>query len=86
MAAGLVQSFSGRTLLRPVLLRAAFIPAFLLCAVDGSKLPSPLSGDAWPELLLAAFGLTNGYLSSLAMMYGPSSVDPNEVSALAYIF
>lgn len=64
------------SLLPPLaLVRVVFIPLFLLCHVEASSLPSPLSSDAWPLLLMVLFATSNGLLSSLAMMHGPRCIE-----------
>lgn len=51
--------------------RVVLVPLLLLCHVEGSALPVVLSSDAWPCVLMVVLALSNGYLSSLAMMDGP---------------
>ena len=40
--------------------------------------PAPLATDAWPLLIMAVFALSNGWLSSCALMYAPYEVLPSE--------
>ena len=56
--------------------RVMFFPLFLLCNVDGSEFPLVFAADWWPTLFMIAFSLSNGYLSSLAMMTGPAQLSP----------
>lgn len=63
-----------------VVLRLVFIPLFLLCNHSPvSPIPSTFSHDAWYILFMSLFSLSNGYCSSLCMMYGPKMV--SEVKA-----
>lgn len=51
-----------------------FFPLFLLCNVEGSVFPVVFAADWWPTLFMVVFSLSNGYLSSLAMMTGPAQL------------
>lgn len=72
----------------PILLRIAFIPLFLMCNLQSRsrqlsylshKIPFLFStSDAWPITIMSLFALSNGYLSALCMMYGPSFVQPRD--------
>jgi len=55
------------------LLRLVFVPVFLLSniVVPNRQLPSLIQSDAVTVVAQALFGFTNGYLGTLAMMYGP---------------
>ncbi|CAE7361445.1 ENT3 [Symbiodinium sp. CCMP2456] len=57
----------------PVWLRLAFIPAFMLLQRRPNSIAAP-----WQDLLafavMALFALTNGWCSTLAMIYGPQQV------------
>jgi len=57
-------------------LRVVFIPAFLFCATGFSRENGLdfFSFDLWPILFMAVFAFSNGLISSLLMMYGPSRV------------
>jgi len=80
---------SPRWLVIPVLLRALFLPFFLLCNYR------PFGVERlWPALMhwdyaywtaSGLFGLTGGYFSSLAMMYCPRTVEP-EYASVAGMF
>lgn len=59
----------------PCLARIVFVPLFLLCRVSESRLPLVFKSDAFPIVIMAIFSLTNGYLSSLCMMLGPTLCD-----------
>jgi equilibrative nucleoside transporter 1/2/3 len=83
--AGWKTMFGPKTLVTPVLWRLIFIPALLLCEVEGSSLPHLLRNDAFPYLIIAFLALTNGFLGSLCMMYGPQLVSPEE-SEFAGVF
>ena len=56
-------------------LRVAFIPLFMVCNIrpDYRKyLPVVLDSDWWPAVLTVGLGLTNGYIGTLSMLYGPT--------------
>ena len=38
----------------------------------------PLASDAWPLLVMAAFSLSNGWLTSCALMHAPEAVPLSE--------
>jgi solute carrier family 29 (equilibrative nucleoside transporter), member 1/2/3 len=57
-----------------VMTRIIFFPLFLFCNVSGSQLPVLFKADAWPIAFMALFAFSNGYLSTLAMMFGPTMV------------
>ena len=74
---------TSRRLLGLTLLRTAFIPLFMMCNVIPSSGASPLASvplasDAWPLLVMAAFSLSNGWLTSCALMHAPEAVPPSE--------
>ena len=68
--------WSARRLLTLSLLRTLFIPLFLMCNIHWGSAQSssgPIIGsDVLFMLLMVAFGLTNGYVSSMCMMAAPS--------------
>ena len=55
------------------LLRLAFIPLFLFCNFDDGHLPVVFDNDAFPVVFVFLFGLSNGYISTMAMMFSPRS-------------
>jgi equilibrative nucleoside transporter 1/2/3 len=58
----------GRAALLPLsLARGALIPLFVLCVN-----PRLLTGHAVPYALMLLAGVSNGYVSSLCMMHGPT--------------
>ena len=74
---------SPRWLLGLTLLRTVFVPLFMMCNVvpsSGASPPAspPLASDAWPLLVMAAFSLSNGWLTSCALMHAPEAVPPSE--------
>uniref|UniRef100_A0A8D8VE71 Equilibrative nucleoside transporter 1 n=1 Tax=Cacopsylla melanoneura TaxID=428564 RepID=A0A8D8VE71_9HEMI len=80
----LVQWPGTGSLVIPVVLRALFIPAFLLSNYQPMGvtrvLPVLISND-WAYWTMAiAMGLSSGYLSSLAMMYCPRMVEPQHAA------
>ncbi|XP_065577804.1 equilibrative nucleoside transporter 1-like [Artemia franciscana] len=68
----------------PVWLRILFIPIFLFCNYQPKGLtrtaPIFISIDWVYWIIGILFGLSQGYFSSLAMMYGPKTVKPEEQS------
>ncbi|NXH12485.1 S29A1 protein, partial [Bucco capensis] len=67
--------------LLPVLvaLRVIFIPLFMLCNVQPRyHLPVVFSHDAWYIIFMIFFSLSNGYLASLCMCFGPKKVLAHE--------
>eukprot|EP00118_Oscarella_pearsei_P004230 m.17713 g.17713 ORF g.17713 m.17713 type:complete len:439 (+) comp27542_c0_seq1:111-1427(+) len=65
---------SAKWLWVPSLLRFAFIPLFALCNTSAHNPSTVLMSDAFPVVFMALMALSNGYLSTLAMMYGPGLV------------
>lgn len=69
--------WSAKRLLTLSLTRTLFIPVFLMCNIQRSS-ASPaassavVSSDILYMVILLAFGLSNGYVSSLCMMSAPS--------------
>jgi equilibrative nucleoside transporter 1/2/3 len=57
----------------PVVLRFAFLPLFALCNVHPrmSSAPVVFDSDIYPIVFMALMALSNGYFSTLAMMYAP---------------
>ncbi|XP_051009058.1 equilibrative nucleoside transporter 3 [Acomys russatus] len=70
-----------KVLLALTLLRICFVPLFLLCNYQPrSHLTVVLfQSDIYPVLLICLFGFSNGYLSTLVLMYGPKIV-PRELA------
>ncbi|KAF9468919.1 nucleoside transporter-domain-containing protein [Collybia nuda] len=68
--------WSAKRLLTLSLARTLFVPLFLMCNVQRplSSIPSSpiINSDLLFMLILFAFGLSNGYVSSLCMMSAPS--------------
>ncbi|GJE84933.1 equilibrative nucleoside transporter 1 [Phanerochaete sordida] len=68
--------WASRRLLVMSLARTLFIPVFLMCNIQRSSASGPstaiISSDVLFMLILAAFGMSNGYVSSLCMMAAPS--------------
>lgn len=54
--------------------RVVFIPLLMYCNVQPRHLPVYFHSDIYPIIFILLLGLTNGYLSTLAMMYGPKRV------------
>ncbi|XP_066930535.1 equilibrative nucleoside transporter 3-like [Clytia hemisphaerica] len=58
--------------------RILFIPLFGLCNYQPRRyFPVVFSNDLYPILFNVFFAFSNGYLTSLCMMYGPQLVEPN---------
>ena len=68
--------------------RAAFVPLFMLCGVEGSRLPVAFRGDAWPLLFMVLFAASNGWIASRAMMAAPALVEQRlqEIAGTAMVF
>ena len=64
----------------PSLLRWGFVPLFVHTNIDGNALTNIFYNDAWPILWCLFLGMTNGYVTNLCMMFGPSMVAPNRAS------
>ena len=54
--------------------RIVFIPLFLMCNYEHRLLPYVFNHDFWPIIINVLFSVSNGYLGSLGMMYGPKMV------------
>ncbi|XP_053244490.1 equilibrative nucleoside transporter 3 isoform X1 [Podarcis raffonei] len=67
-----------------VLLRTFFVPVFMLCNFQPRKHIAKVffTQDAYPVVFTVLLGFSNGYLNTLAMMYGPK-VTPKELSEAA---
>uniref|UniRef100_A0A8B9U5V7 Solute carrier family 29 member 1 (Augustine blood group) n=1 Tax=Anas zonorhyncha TaxID=75864 RepID=A0A8B9U5V7_9AVES len=62
-----------------VFLRIVFIPLFMLCNVQPRHyLPVFFSHDAWYIIFMIFFSISNGYLASLCMCFGPKKVLAHE--------
>jgi equilibrative nucleoside transporter 1/2/3 len=75
-----------------VLARSVFLPLFLLCStcvapcLTDSLLPTWFESGYWSMLFMVVFALTNGYLSTIMMIHGPSqakAVEDQEVAGTA---
>ncbi|XP_029464805.1 equilibrative nucleoside transporter 3 [Rhinatrema bivittatum] len=67
-----------------VLLRTLFIPLFIFCNYQPRTHSDKVLflSDAYPIVFISLLGLSNGYLGSLSMMYGPKVV-PRELAEAA---
>ncbi|NWI65210.1 S29A1 protein, partial [Todus mexicanus] len=62
-----------------VALRVIFIPLFMLCNVQPrDHMPVVFSNDAWYIIFMIFFSISNGYLASLCMCFGPKKVLAHE--------
>lgn len=58
-------------------LRVIFLPLFAFCnAIPREHSPVLFHEDYFPIIFIVLFAVSNGYLGSLCMMYGPSLVEP----------
>lgn len=67
----------GKLMIVLAVLRVAFLPLLMMCNAkphDRVHLPILLNNDAYPIALISLLGLTNGYICTLAMVYGPTHV------------
>ncbi|XP_077138059.1 equilibrative nucleoside transporter 1 isoform X2 [Ranitomeya variabilis] len=74
--------------LLPVLVavRLVFLPLFMLCNVrPRSYVPDLLKHDAWYICIMVLFALSNGYLASLCMCFGPKKVNVHEAETAGAI-
>ncbi|XP_053316096.1 equilibrative nucleoside transporter 1 isoform X2 [Spea bombifrons] len=69
-----------------VFARVVFLPLFMLCNVTPrSYLPVLFAHDAWYICIMVIFALSNGYLASLCMCFGPKKVDVQEAETAGAI-
>lgn len=79
MSAGIIKPlFTPKNIWMASLSRAVFIPLLLLCKLSSSRLATVFTNDAWPIGIMILFSVTNGYIASLCMMFGPSMVSPKD--------
>ncbi|XP_068211138.1 equilibrative nucleoside transporter 1-like [Palaemon carinicauda] len=66
--------------------RIIFIPLFLLCNHDPkSPIPTVFDHDAYYIVFMLLFAFSNGYLSSLCMIYGPKLVSEDKAELASAI-
>lgn len=58
------------------ILRVVFLPLFAFCNAQPRSATVFFHDDYFPIVFMALFAISNGYLGSLCMMYGPSLVEP----------
>ncbi|XP_009476845.1 equilibrative nucleoside transporter 1 isoform X1 [Pelecanus crispus] len=69
-----------------VALRVIFIPLFMLCNVEHREhLPVVFAHDAWYIIFMIFFSISNGYLASLCMCFGPKKVLAHEAETAGAI-
>ncbi|XP_028580197.2 equilibrative nucleoside transporter 1 [Podarcis muralis] len=69
-----------------VVARVVFIPLFMLCNVDPRRhLPVLFAHDAWYIVFMFFFSISNGYLASLCMCFGPKKVLSHEAETAGTI-
>ena len=71
------------SLLVATLLRLAFIPLFMFCnvSVNNRKTEVLIESDAAYILFMLVFGISNGYIGNIAMMFGPGTVKDQKYKA-----
>lgn len=74
-----------RVLVFATILRVAFVPAFLWCNARpdrgyASMLTPVFTSDVWPIVFMILMSFTNGYFSSICMMFGPTLVQPESMA------
>ncbi|KAK7103272.1 hypothetical protein V1264_018205 [Littorina saxatilis] len=70
------------------LLRIGFLPLFMMCNIHPDKrkyLPVELADDVWPIVLNIALGLSNGYIGTLSMLYGPNNVELDQAEGAGMV-
>ncbi|NXB97342.1 S29A1 protein, partial [Vidua chalybeata] len=69
-----------------VVLRVIFVPLFMLCNVKPRYyLPVVFAHDAWYIIFMIFFSISNGYLASLCMCFGPKKVLVHEAETAGAI-
>ena len=69
--------FNAKWVTAPIIARLLFLPLFIFL-YKPQIFGLDAFNDSIPLLAMALLALSNGYLSSLCMMFGPSNVDHNE--------
>jgi equilibrative nucleoside transporter 1/2/3 len=77
-SAGFIQLISKSFLPYAATCRLIFIPLFLLCNISGSRFHILFEHSFWPLLFMSLMAFSNGYISTLAMIYGPSRVEHHD--------
>lgn len=70
LAAGAKSVIAPKHLPHAAVMRLVFVPLFLACRSENSRLSQWLSADAFPLMLMPVFAMTSGYVGSLSMMAG----------------
>ncbi|XP_069811471.1 equilibrative nucleoside transporter 1 [Dendropsophus ebraccatus] len=66
--------------------RLIFLPLFMLCnVIPRTYLPVYLAHDAWYIIIMVLFAVSNGYLASLCMCFGPKKVNVHEAETAGAI-
>jgi hypothetical protein len=65
---------------RLALVRFVIVPFLLLCRLSKSSLPLFFASDLFPIFFMVVLGLSNGFLSTLAMVTFPTMVSPRKVA------
>lgn len=82
-AAGLIQLISKEWLPTASVARVVFFPLFAACNVSGSRLGVVFESSWWALLIMTLMALSNGYVSTLSMIYGPQRVEYGPDSEIA---
>lgn len=64
-------------------LRFVFIPLFMFCNLKHQHLSTVFASDLFYVLFMALFGLSNGYLATLCMIYGPKAVSEEKQNLIS---
>jgi len=78
--AGSVQVLTRKWIVILTITRIIFIPMFAMCNYHPDERSTAVwfDNDAFPIAFMTVFSFSNGYLASLAMMYGPSQVPSDQ--------
>jgi len=74
-AGGYTPLFNSHNIWIPAVARFVFFPLILLCKLTSSQLPVLFESDFFPIFFTMLFAFSNGYIGTLAMMFGPSLAD-----------
>jgi len=63
-----------KTMLFLCILRIGFVPLLMLCNAQPRSLPVVFDSDVYPIVFISLMGLSNGYLGTLCMSFGPIGI------------
>ena len=84
-AAGYIQIIPDSRILTASVCRLVWVPLFALCNVGDSQLDVLFMNRFWPSLFMAFMALSNGYVSTLCMIYAPRRVQPQDAETAGTI-